>query len=561
MTAAPGGSAPGGSAPTGSPAVGTPSPRLSGQGLLAAAGVVAVVTLVARAVGLVRWLVFSHAVGATCVGQVYATANQVPNVLFEVAAGGALAAVAVPLVAGHLHRGDERLADRSASALLTWSLTVLLVLAAGVALLAGPLTRWLLGTTEGCDPEAALAAARLMLLLFAPQVVLYGVGIVLTGVLQAHRRFLAAALAPLLSSVVVIAVYLLFGALHEPDVPLASLPRRATWLLAGGTTLGVAALSLPLLVPAARLGVRWRPTWRFPRGTGGRARALALAGVTVVGAQQLAAVVVILLSNASAGVAALNVWTYAQTAYLLPYAVLVVPLATVAFPRLTGERGEAARVLRRALLMTVASSLVAATALVAVREHVGAAFLLLDAGAAGPGRSALEGLPPTLAALAPGLLGYGLLALCTRALYAVGSPGRAAAAGAVGWAVAALVPLLLVPSGAGVQETLVLMAVGSSVGMTVAGLLLLLEVVRVWRTDVVTGVLGVAGGTLAGGAAGLLVTELLLPAPGEGWVPVLGWAAVSGALVLATAALGLRLGSPATWREIVGTLRRRRVAA
>ena len=47
-----------------------------------------------------------------------------------------------------------------------------------------------------------------MLVVFAPQVVLYGVGIVLTGVLQAHRRFAGPALAPLLSSVVVIAAYL-----------------------------------------------------------------------------------------------------------------------------------------------------------------------------------------------------------------------------------------------------------------------------------------------------------------------------------------------------------------
>jgi putative peptidoglycan lipid II flippase len=48
-----------------------------------------------------------------------------------------------------------------------------------------------------------------MLLVFLPQVVLYGVAVVLTGVLQAHRRFLGPALAPLLSSVVVISAYLL----------------------------------------------------------------------------------------------------------------------------------------------------------------------------------------------------------------------------------------------------------------------------------------------------------------------------------------------------------------
>src|SRR5690606_27620324 len=101
------------------PAAVTTRTGATGGGLLAAAGLVAGITLLARAVGLVRWVVFSHAVGATCVGQVYGTANLVPNVLFEVAAGGALAAVAVPLVAGHLHRGRADLAGRTASALLT----------------------------------------------------------------------------------------------------------------------------------------------------------------------------------------------------------------------------------------------------------------------------------------------------------------------------------------------------------------------------------------------------------------------------------------------------------
>ncbi|MEO8555778.1 MAG: virulence factor MviN, partial [Actinomycetota bacterium] len=59
-------------------------------GLIAAAGLIAVVTLAARVFGFGRWLVFSQSVGATCVGSVYQAANQLPNVIFEVAAGGAL---------------------------------------------------------------------------------------------------------------------------------------------------------------------------------------------------------------------------------------------------------------------------------------------------------------------------------------------------------------------------------------------------------------------------------------------------------------------------------------
>src|SRR3954470_19445500 len=135
-----------------------PSPRgrSSRPGLLAAAGTIAVITLMARIVGFGRWFAFSHSVGATCVGSVYQSVNAVPNVLFEIAAGGVLAAVAVPLVAGALGRGDRRHADATASALLTWAVLVLVPLGVVVAAAAGPIAATLLGT--GCSDEVALGS-------------------------------------------------------------------------------------------------------------------------------------------------------------------------------------------------------------------------------------------------------------------------------------------------------------------------------------------------------------------------------------------------------------------
>ena len=67
-------------------------------GAAAAVGGVAGLTLVSRALGFLRWVVQATTVGAGTVAGAYATANQVPNVLYEVTAGGALAAVVVPLV-------------------------------------------------------------------------------------------------------------------------------------------------------------------------------------------------------------------------------------------------------------------------------------------------------------------------------------------------------------------------------------------------------------------------------------------------------------------------------
>ena len=53
------------------------------RGLAGAALLIAVVTAVSRVVGFGRVLVFSKTVGDTCLGDVYNTANLLPNVAFE----------------------------------------------------------------------------------------------------------------------------------------------------------------------------------------------------------------------------------------------------------------------------------------------------------------------------------------------------------------------------------------------------------------------------------------------------------------------------------------------
>ena len=48
--------------------------------------------------------------------------------------------------------------------------------------------------------------------------------------------------------------------------------------------------------------------------------------------------ITLFLANRRGGPAALNVYQYVQAVYVLPYAVLAVPLATSAFPRLAAAR-------------------------------------------------------------------------------------------------------------------------------------------------------------------------------------------------------------------------------
>src|SRR5664279_3021237 len=308
----------------------------AGVGLARAAVAIGLVTVAARVVGLGRTVVLARTVGTTCLGDTYLTANTVPNIVFEIVAGGALASLVVPVLAGPVQVGDSAAARRTASALLTWAVLLLTPLAVAGALLARPVMSVLVGgqvggqPVGGCDRTAQVAVGARMLLVFAPQVVLYGVGIVLTGVLQAHRRFLGPALAPLLSSLVVIAAYLAYAAQGGAGEKLASLPPGQELTLSVGTTLGVAALSLSLLVPLRRTGLRLRPELRFPPGVAVRVRRLALAGAAALAAQQVSVAVGLRLANGGPG-GSVIVYALATTVFLLPWAVLAVPLAPTAW--------------------------------------------------------------------------------------------------------------------------------------------------------------------------------------------------------------------------------------
>src|SRR5665648_226745 len=77
----------------------------------------------------------------------------------------------------------------------------------------------------------------------------------------ARRRGTGAGLAPVLNSAVVIGVFIAFGRMvpGAKDDP-AAVADAAVALLGWGTTAGVAVMSLPLLWPVHRTGVRLRPT-------------------------------------------------------------------------------------------------------------------------------------------------------------------------------------------------------------------------------------------------------------------------------------------------------------
>ncbi len=495
--------------------------------LASAALLVTVVTLASRVVGFGRWLAQGAWLGSDGVGTVFNSANQLPNLLFEVAAGGALAGAVVPLLAGPLARAaftadgtvaSKEQASRIASALLGWTLVVLVPLAGLTALLARPI----IGLT-GLDDPVQVDVGTAFLRVFAVQVPLYGLAVVLGGILQAHKRFFWPAFAPLVSSLVVIVVYGVFALLADGDQQdVAALSSQALVWLAWGTTVGVLFLALPLVVPVWRTGLRLRPTLRFPSGEGPRAARLAFAGVGALVAQQLSVFLTLRAANAAGGDGTLSVYLYAQQVYLLPYAVLAFPIATSAFPHFA-EHASAGRTAElRALVARTTRTLLLVTALgmaalIAAAPFVERVFDLIVRGDA-------PGLAAGLITMAPGLIGFALILHLSRALYAVDHGRAAVTATASGWGVAAigaaLVPLLFAgqspePGCDGAScvdlalRTNVMAALGAvgTAGMVVAGLGLLLAVRRHLGTPALGGVwralLVVLVAAAAGAAAGL----------------------------------------------------------
>ncbi|MEV4116733.1 lipid II flippase MurJ, partial [Nonomuraea sp. NPDC049695] len=467
---------------------------VTARGVAGGAMLIGAITVLARVAGFAKQYAFAQTVGTNCLATAYMTANQIPNIVFEVVVGGALAGMVVPVLAGAAARaagGGLRPAEGAAglpgegpevggagervgwisSALLTWVVVVLVPLAVLTALLAGPITGLFFGTAiDGCpDTGAVTAVAARMLVVFAPQIPLYGVAVVLYGVLQAHKRFAGPAVAPLVSSIVVIVAYLLFVPLSGGVTDPAEVPGPAELALSVGTSLGVLSLVLAVVGPTSRLGLRWRPTLRFPDGVAVQVRRLAMAGIAALLAQQAAMIVVVWLANNAVGNGAIAVYNYAWAIYLVPYAVLAVPIATSAFPRLAALAGEPRAFSELAARTTRAVVLVSglAAGVLAAASSPGAVVFLgfkSDVPAADLARA--------IALFAPGLVGYGLIAHLSRVLYAAGR-GRAAATGTVtGWVVATagqVVFALALPDGWRIGG----MALGMSVGMSVGGVLLL----------------------------------------------------------------------------------------
>src|SRR5580693_403068 len=324
---------------------GLADPARPAAGIARGAMLIAGLTIVSRILGLVRTLVFSQTIGADCLGTSYVTANQVPNLIYELVLGGALTSAMVPVLARSAERADADPAEKAlvgqiTSALLTWSVVILVPLSLVIVGVAGPIASLLnpANVNAHCPRGDMIATTTSLLEVFAPQALLYGLSVVLYGLLQAYRRFAGPTIGPAISSLVLIAAFLGFVPLAK-GLPLARLPLQAELVLSVGTTLGVAALVLVGVLPTWRLHLRLRPTLRFPAGVARRSGGLALVGVVELITIDLATLVAIALANGRGATGAIVIFNYAAQVFNTVAAVLALSVVISAFPVLSARDG------------------------------------------------------------------------------------------------------------------------------------------------------------------------------------------------------------------------------
>lgn len=504
----------------------------TGASLGAKAGQVGTFTLASRLLGFLRWVVQAATVGSGAMAGAYSSANQIPNVFYEVVVGGALAGTVVPLLAGAIAHGQREKVRETASGLLGLTLAVLVPLALLMALFAEPLAQLLVtsDTRMGTDKAAIVywgGSHQLVvafLRMFALQIPLYGLGVVLTGVLQAYNRFTWPALAPIFSSLVVMLTYGIYGALID-----AGHYAQAVLTLGWGTTAGVAALSLPLLWPVHRLGLGLRARLRLPAGTFTQLRSLAGAGIAALIAQQISVLTVVAVARRYGSAGTIAIYQYTQAIYVLPYAVLAVPLATVVYPQLAARL--AAKHVSRETKDLIANS----TALVTLAACVGSGALMLGAPLAQQVFgliTAVDYMGAALVAFAPGLVGYALIYQLTRVLYVLDAARSAALATCLGWLVVAGASWVFSANAKG-SAVLVYLGAASSAGMSLAGVALALVLARRVGARALVPSLKIVALYLVVSAPALALAQLLDPTSALGIVGLLALAlAVAGVIAL-----------------------------
>ena len=300
-------------------------------------------TVISRIMGFARAVLTAMAIGVTTnAADAFGVANQLPNNVYAIIAGGTLNAVLVPqLVRARSHDDDGR---AYINRLLTFIITVFLAVTLLATLAAPALVS--LYTKDWTPDQLALATAFAYWCL--PQLFFYGLYSLLGEVLNSRSKFGPYMWAPVLNNVVQLAglvgYIMIFGTDPQGNRGVAEWSAEQIAWLAGTATLGVVAQALILFAAWRKIGLKLTPNFKW-RGFGLRpALKIASWSLGMVIVTQIGGLVQTIVASSAiaaraadgtgaiASVAAANI---AWLIFMLPHSVATVSIATAYFTKMS----------------------------------------------------------------------------------------------------------------------------------------------------------------------------------------------------------------------------------
>jgi putative peptidoglycan lipid II flippase len=303
-------------------------PELSDAAVVSRSWAIAFATLVSRITGFFRIVLLAAILGAA-LSSAFSVANQLPNLVAALVLEATFTAIFVPVLA-RAERDDPDGGAAFVRRLVTLATTLLLITTVLSVVGAPLLVRLMLGQDPKVDAPLTTSFAYLLL----PQVLFYGLSSVFMAILNTRNIFGAPAWAPVVNNVVAIGTLGVFvmvpGELSTDPVKMGT----AKLLVLGiGTTLGVVAQTLVLLVAIGRERISLRPMW----GIDDRLKqfgAMAAAMVLYVLISQFGLIVGNQIASwaADSGPA---IYNYTWLVLMLPFGMIGVTVLTVVMPRLS----------------------------------------------------------------------------------------------------------------------------------------------------------------------------------------------------------------------------------
>lgn len=361
----------------------------------------------------------AHFFGAGYLADSWRAAVQIPNVVQNLLGEGSLSASFVPVYARLLHEGREEEAGRVAGAVLG----LLAATAGGLALLGAWAAPWLLVLVSGFMNDARADVVVSLLRVLFPMTAVLALSAWTLGILNSHRKFFVAYVAPVLWNLSMIATLVAFGTLAADGRGLEGrelLAALAWGALAGGVL--QLLFQLPFAMPHLK---HLRPSLNRRIGEVREVVRNFVPAMASRGVANLGGFVDLQLASwlAAGALARLG---YARMLYVLPISLFALSIAAAELPELSRDRAEGLTAVRKRAQDAVARAcfwlIPFAAAYMVLRTEAMAVFQAFD-GVLGESAFTDQDAVATgwvLAAFAVGLPATGISRVVSSAFFSLG---------------------------------------------------------------------------------------------------------------------------------------------